>query len=246
MIYRRGKKGTYWFRFRFAGRFVHESARTMSKTLAREAERQRRRELERNWNRIDKRSLPPTFTEAAKRWLEKRASLASNTLETYVGALKHVRACLGTMLVCDIEARDIVGYQKARLAQRAAGATINKEIFCLSSILSDCGIWQQVRRDVKKLEENQEAGRALSRDEENGLLRNASIIGRRQGNWTPLYTVTVLGLNTGMRHKEIRMLRWKNLDLKNRVLTVAESKTEAGKGRPVPLTGAQLGGASRV
>jgi integrase len=32
------------------------------------------------------------------------------------------------------------------------------------------------------------------------------------------------------------MLRWKNLDLKNRVLTVAESKTEAGKGRPVPLT----------
>ena len=32
------------------------------------------------------------------------------------------------------------------------------------------------------------------------------------------------------------MLRWKNLDLNNRVLTVAESKTEAGRGRPVPLT----------
>jgi len=236
MIYRRGKKGTYWFRFRFAGRFVHESARTVSKTLAREAERQRRRKLEKNWNRIDKRSLPPTFTEAAKRWLEKRASLASNTLETYLGALKHVRASPGTKLVCEIEARDIVGYQKARLAQRASGATINKEIFCLGSILSDCDMWEQVRRDVKKLEENQEAGRALSRDEENRLLRNASIVGRRQGNWTPLYTVTVLGMNTGMRHKEIRMLRWKNLDLNNRVLTVAESKTEAGRGRPVPLT----------
>src|SRR5258708_20163229 len=102
MIYRRGKKGTYWFRFRFAGRFVHESARTMSKTLAREAERQRRRELEENWNRIDKRSLPPTFTEAAKRWLEKRASLASNTLETNVGALKHVRAPFATSLVHDL------------------------------------------------------------------------------------------------------------------------------------------------
>jgi len=78
--------------------------------------------------------------------------------------------------------------------------------------------------------------KCLSRDEKNRLLGNAWIIGRRQGNWTPLYTVTVLGLNTGMRHQEIRMLRWKNLDLKNRVLTVAESKTEAGKGRPVPLT----------
>jgi hypothetical protein len=27
MIYRRGKHGTYWLRFRFAGRFVHESTR---------------------------------------------------------------------------------------------------------------------------------------------------------------------------------------------------------------------------
>jgi integrase len=31
-------------------------------------------------------------------------------------------------------------------------------------------------------------------------------------------------------------LKWKNLDLKNRVLKVGESKTEAGKGRAVPLT----------
>jgi hypothetical protein len=46
MIFKRGKKGTYWMRFRFAGRLVHESARTTSKTLARDAERQRRRELE--------------------------------------------------------------------------------------------------------------------------------------------------------------------------------------------------------
>jgi hypothetical protein len=199
MIYRRGKKGTYWFRFRFGGRFVHESARTVSKTLAREAERQRRRELAENWNRIERRSLPPSITEAAKCWIEKRASLAGNTIETYKAALKHLRASLGTSLVCDIEARDIVAYQGARLAQGASGATINKEIFCLSSILSDNGIWERVRRDVKKLKENEEAGRALTSDEENQLLRDASIIGRHQGNWTPLYTVTVLGLNTGMR-----------------------------------------------
>jgi len=37
MIYKRGKKGTYWIRFRFAGRIIHESTRTHSKTLAIEA-----------------------------------------------------------------------------------------------------------------------------------------------------------------------------------------------------------------
>ncbi len=41
MIYRRGTRGTWWYRFRFgAGRMVHESAKTTSKTVA--AERQRR------------------------------------------------------------------------------------------------------------------------------------------------------------------------------------------------------------
>jgi integrase len=139
-------------------------------------------------------------------------------------------------LVCEIEARDIGAYQRARLAEDAAGATINKEIACLSSILGDYGVWEQVRRDVKRLEENEEAGRVLSCDEEKGLLECASRIGERQGKWTPLYTVTVLGLNTGMRHKEIRTLKWKNLDLANRVLRVGESKTDAGKGRPIPLT----------
>lgn len=234
MIYRRGKRGTYWMRFRFAGRIVHESARTVSKTVARRAERQRRRELEERWNRIGKRSLPPTLNEAAIRWLEKRAALASKTRTTYEGALNHLRAILGNILVCEIEARDLA-YQKARLAQCAAGATINKEIACLSSILGDCGLWEQVRRDVKRLEENEDAGRALSREEETRLLECASRVGQHQGRWTPLYTVTVLGLNTGMRHKEIRRLKWKNLDLENRVLRVGESKTEAGKGRPIPL-----------
>jgi integrase len=50
-----------------------------------------------------------------------------------------------------------------------------------------------------------------------------------------LYTVAVFGLNTGMRQKEIRTLRWKNLDLANRVLKVGESKTEARRSRPIPV-----------
>lgn len=235
MIYRRGKKGTFWFRFRFAGRFVHESARTTSTTVARQAERQRRRELEISWNRIEKRSLPPTLTEAAKRWLEKRAALASSTRETYESALKHLREILGTTLVSEITARDIANYQKIRLSQRAAGATINKETACLSSILSEYSRWERLRRDVKRMEENEEAGRALNRDEERLLLDCASRVGLHSGILTPLYTVTVIGLNTGMRHKEIRTLRWKNLDLENRVLKVGESKTDAGRARPIPL-----------
>lgn len=107
MIYRRGKQGIYWLRFRFAGRFVHESTRTTSKTLAREAERQRRRELAEKFNGVQKRILPPTISQASKSWIEKRVGLAAGTLETYAAALAHVRTRFGTTLACEITARDI-------------------------------------------------------------------------------------------------------------------------------------------
>ncbi len=235
MLYPRGKQGIWWYRFRFGGRMIHESTKTMSKTLARDAERQRRRDLEASWNRIEKRKLPPTLTQASKHWLEKRASVSPSTRETYSAALKHLRTTLGSALICEINARDIVAYQGARLGQKAAGATINKEVVCLSSILSEYGIWEKLRRDVKRLEEN-EPGRALSREEERMLLECASRMAIHQGSWTPLFTVTTLALNTGMRHKEIRTLKWSNVELGKRFLRVGESKTEAGRGRPIPLT----------
>ena len=217
-------------------RVVHESTRSTNKTLARDAERQRRCELAETFNGVQKRTLPPTITQASKAWIEKRAGLAPGTRETYGAALAHVKAKLGTLLVCEVTARDIADYQKKRVAEGAAGATVNKGMTCIGSILSDHGSWVPVRRDVKRLPENAEAGRALEPADERMLLERTSTAGEHQGKWTPLYTVTVLALNTGMRHKEIRTLRWKDINLETGVLRVAESKTKSGVGRPIPLT----------
>ena len=49
-----------------------------------------------------------------------------------------------------------------------------------------------------------------------------------------ILAVTV-ALATGMRYSEIRLLRWKQIDLEKHTLTVGDSKTEAGAGRPIPL-----------
>ena len=48
---------------------------------------------------------------------------------------------------------------------------------------------------MKKLEETEVASRALSREEEKALLELASRVGQHQGKWTPIYTVTFVGLN---------------------------------------------------
>ena len=42
-IYKRGE--VYWYKFRFAGREIRESAKTKLKTLAKKAEEKRKREL---------------------------------------------------------------------------------------------------------------------------------------------------------------------------------------------------------
>lgn len=236
MIFQRGKRGTWWYRFRFAGRIIHESARTTSKTLAREGERQRRHELERKWNKVEKRTLPPTFSSAAERWLEKRkSSLTPSTVKTYGAAVKHLRAAFGATLVSDLTAAEIARFQQSRTRQGAAAATINKEVSCVRSTLKDCGLWAELQRDVRMLKERQDVGKALSPEEEARLLRAASSVGRQQGHWSPIYTVTALALNTGMRHAEIRRLQWKWVDLEKRVLIIARSKTDAGSGRCVPL-----------
>jgi len=82
---------------------------------------------------------------------------------------------------------------------------------------------------VQFLKERRDIGRALSPEQEAGLLRQC---GRSD---SPLYPIVVLGLNTAMRSQEIKTLRWSQVDLIHKSLIVGKSKTEGGSGRLIPL-----------
>jgi integrase len=230
MIYRRGKKGTCWFRFRFAGRFVHESARTQSKTVARDAERQRRRELEEKWNRIERRSLPPTFERAASAWLEaEKPHLAERTYEIYDVAVRcHLTPALGSRLLCDIGADTIASYQARRKGEDASARTLNKELQVLRQILKRHKLWANLQGDVKFEREHCDIGKALTREDEKKLLSAC-------GSNVLLNAVVTLALNTALRKNEIRNLRWSQIDFEKRTVTVGRAKTQAGSGRVIPL-----------
>ena len=74
-VYKRG--GVYWYKFLFQKQLIRESANTNSKTVAREAERARRRDLELAVNRISRRERMPLFPVAAQEWLETKRALAT-------------------------------------------------------------------------------------------------------------------------------------------------------------------------
>ena len=55
-----------------------------------------------------------------------------------------------------------------------------------------------------------------------------------------IYPALMLALNTGERDGEIRGLQWERVDLAKAIVTVGDSKTEAGEGRTIPLNSALL------
>jgi len=227
-VYKRGEVWSY--KFRFAGQMIRESSKSESRTIAKEAERSRRRQLEESWNQIKRRKLPPLFSVAASEWLKTRTGIAPGTERSYQLAIDHLTRAFGKQLLCDISGADVAEYQRARHRDGVAPRTINLEVGVLRSILRRHRMWEAIAQDVDFLREAPSPGRALSAEEEARLLEAAS-----KSRCRSLYPVVMLAINTGLRVGEIRGLRWEQVDLLGHTLTVGLSKTAAGTGRLIPL-----------
>ena len=83
------------------------------------------------------------------------------------------------------------------------------------------------------LHESTEIGRALTADEEARIMAACRVSRSRS-----LYPAVLVSTHTAVRNKELRLLRWHQIDLIGRSLTVGTSKTEGGTGRVVPLNDA--------
>jgi integrase len=223
--------GMWWYKFRFAGQVIRESSKSESKTVARDAERSRRRGLEESYNRISKPRTALVFGSAAEAWLEaKIAHLSPRSVAIEHANLKHLNPYFKKMLLCDITADDVARYQASRLGQGAAAKTANLEVGTLRAILRKNHLWATMQPDVKMLRAREDVGRAISHDEEAALLGAC-----RASRSRSLYPAVLLALNTCMRYSELRLLRWEQIDFQSRTLTVGLSKTDSGTGRLLPL-----------
>jgi integrase len=235
-VYKRGQ--TYWFKFLFQGQLIRESAKTNSKTVAREAERARRRELELAVNRIPKRQRMPLFCVAAREWLASRTTLAPTTIATYEHFVSKLIAEFGRRLICDIADQEIADLQRKRLGEGKNPRTVNFEVNTLRQILKKHRLWGAIADRVSHLRERKDIGRAITSEDERRLLD--AIKRSRSAALLPLF---VLSVDSGLRASEVRALRRADLELKwkdhvidSGILTVPKSKTDAGTGRTVPIT----------
>jgi integrase len=235
-VFRRGK--TWHYEFMVQGQRVRGSAHTTSKTIAQEAERVRRRELERGVNRIEQPKRMPLFGLAAREWFESKTALTPLGRAYYRQYLGKLNREFGGRLVCDITSDDISALQRKRQGEELSGRQINCEVATLRAILGHYGLWAGIAHRVKMLRERSDTGRSLSPDDERKLL---GAIG--QSPSPALYPFFILTLDSGLRPSETRALRRRDLDLVWSQGVIAEgeiivgcSKTDAGRGRAIPLT----------
>jgi integrase len=231
----------WWYNFTFAGRRIQESSKSPRKTVAQDAEKKRRRELERAFNDVTDRRQERirTISEVATKFMDdyKLRNPKSVTFAEY--AIGHLERLVGPMMVVDVADTAVTDYQTARLKEKAAPKSINEEVRFLLRMLGDQGdaIRVRLKRQKKlKLSVGRRMSRAFAPEEKAGLLAAAGT--RRSPS---IYPALMLALHAGMRDAEIRELRWAQIDLHKGIVTVGESKTEAGEGRTIPLNADVLG-----
>jgi integrase len=230
-VYKRG--GVWWFKFKFQGVVIRESTGLTQKESARDVERKRHLQLKEGRAGIERAARVPLFSVAAEAWLKtKTDEWAAKTAIIERTNLNHLKPFFGNRLLNDISPADVGAYREQRLRAKAAHKTIALEIGTVRGIMLFYDLdanWRNIRKKVK-LKKSSKLGRVITAEEQASLLRECQASRSRS-----LPIAVTLALETGMRYSEIRLLQWRQIDFGRQVLTVGQSKTDAGTGREIPM-----------
>jgi integrase len=247
-VFKRGD--TWWYKFYFANKLIRESAKTDSKTLAKEAEKNRRRDLEKGYNGLateDRSRRVLSFKEASAAFMtDYEPRHRPNSISYMKYCLEHLNAHLENRMLIEIGVDAALEYQKARLREKASPKCINEEVMVLLQIMREMGdlIRLKMKRDkTLKLAYEEFEGKALSAEEVKALYDAAEVIEPEPGAKKDLKATRsemikpaiALALNATLRDSEVKNLTWERINFLKDILTVGRSKTAAGTGRTIPI-----------
>jgi integrase len=197
-LYKQRGSNVWWYEFEFAGKRYRESAKTTSKTVAVNALKARRRQVEEIFNGIKKREMPKTFSVALDEFLAvKKRTAAPSYFEILKRCGIHLRPVFGKTLLFEITAADVMEYKEKRLTPSISPRYVNMDLQVIRAVLRRNGLWEKIRPDFAMYRVDDEFGYELPEDEEPKLLDECARSCSRG-----LYTVITLALCTGMRKSD--------------------------------------------
>ena len=256
-IYERGKKN-WWLDTVIKGvRYQKRLGKGITRSVAQElAQVQRAAILKGEAGIGEKRRKDVSFDEAVKKFLDSvTADKRQNTIRSYTACLDPLQEEFRGKWLSQITPWNLEAYKKrrgegrqlierppdlsetewtrrCRVAKRGAPIRANRELAVLKTLFNRCRDWglYQGENPVCKVKFRREPRQRLRflEPEEEGRLMAACREPRR--------TLLVLALNTGLRLKaEALQLRWEDIDMPRRTVTVQAAYAKSGRTRTVPL-----------
>ncbi len=175
------------------------------------------------------RKLHMTFAEAAEKYIERMEQSGGRDVPNKKNHLHHhLVPALGTIRLDKLTNFELRKYRKARTGAGASDATVNREFATLLHLLNrasskDWG-WMKPddKPDIPKVAEQRKARRALSQEQVEGLM-----VGAKADQDPRCWLFVAIGLATGMRHSEIVMRRYDEIDWNANRFEIGKAKAGA-------------------
>jgi integrase len=241
-IYKRG--GLYWIRYTgIDGKMVFESAKQgdRSGTKQKDAEdllHERKADILKGKQPESKRIGNYSFKDLVdqyKPWMEGRHLSAK--VKTYV--IDSLFDRYNSLPLRQFNTPIVEQLQTELINKGHKNAYVNKVLNILKAMLTKAVEWEMVEPDmlkrvrrVKSLRENKRL-RYLSPEECQKLLAVCDELTEKTKHYAHLKPIITMALNTGMRKGEILGLKWSNLDMRNGLILLEQTKN--GERREIPI-----------
>jgi integrase len=214
-IYKRGE--TWYIYTCYRGKVIRKAV-GQDKKVAEAVLRKVETELiENKWLDI-KRENKIKFSDISREFLERYSKVNKRSWDRDEGIINlHLNRFLGNKFIFEINEKDIEEYKKERLSAGIKHSTLNRELACLKTILNKAREWGYIEAvpKIKLFRENNQRVRYLTDEEEKRLLDLSP---------EPLKSIILVALNTGMRQGEILNLKWRDIDIKEGIIIIQDSK----------------------
>jgi len=201
-----------------------------TKSMAKEILRKREQQIKLGQYEMLEADIPTIaqFTDEYIRYIKDVKQ--NRSWELAITQLKRLETFFDSKKLSDISSGDIDDYKLYRLKQ-VKPATVNRELACLSHLFN---LAKRQKRFFgenpvsisKLLPEHNQIERILTKDEEIRLLDSSSLA---------LQAILLCALHTGMRKNEILSLKWDNVDLNKKLITLEHTNTKSKKMRRIPI-----------
>jgi len=224
-------------------RHVVRLGKGIKRTVAGELASVKRAAILRGEYGIGKKKRDITFDEARTRfetWA--MANKKPGTAQAYKECLRRLSESFTGKHLGEVSPF-LVEAHKQRRIQAGARVRANRELATLKAVFNRCREWKLIECDnpctsVKMVKEPRQRLRFLEQEEEARLLAECP---------EPLHTLVLMGTNCGLRLKsEALTLRWADVDMGRRSLTVAAAYAKNGTSRTVSLNSVILGALARL